>query len=134
MALQTDGKTVVVGQVTVDGKGSSQDATAIVRYNSDGTLDPTFGTGGTTSLSLGDMGLVAAAVLQPDGKIVAANYIVNFAPPTDSYVVRFDTSGALDATFGSGGIVALDNVFVIALALQADGGILAGTGQFPPPG
>jgi hypothetical protein len=46
---------------------------ALARYNSDGTLDPSFGTGGTvtTDFAGGDDSAHALAV-QADGKLVAA--------------------------------------------------------------
>jgi hypothetical protein len=47
---------------------------------------------------IGDTGFTPPAVLQPDGRIVAANFMVNFAP-TAFYVVRFDASGVPDPSF-----------------------------------
>src|SRR5688572_1866139 len=70
LALQSDGKTVVVGS-------SSTDEFAVARYNVDGTPDTTFGPNGngTVLTHLGsseDFAFANAVAIQPDGKIVAA--------------------------------------------------------------
>ncbi len=69
---QADGKLVAAGGST---SGGGQARFALVRYNADGTLDPTFGagTGIVTTLVRGSA-WANALVLQPDGKIVAAGY------------------------------------------------------------
>jgi len=70
MAIQPDGKIVVAG--------ASNSAFALVRYNTDGSLDSTFGSGGKvlTPIGGGNEGATAVAI-QPDGKIVAAGYSNN---------------------------------------------------------
>lgn len=70
VAIQDDGKIVVDGSVLLSG---SENAFALARYNTDGTLDPVFGTGGTVITTFGNLSDSATAVaLQPDGKILAA--------------------------------------------------------------
>jgi len=128
IAMQTDGKIVVAGSTF--GIGSNSDF-AVARYNTDGSLDTTFGTGGivTTSISIGDK--ANAVAIQSDGKIVAAGYSNN-GSLTSFALIRYNANGSLDTTFGTGGIVT--NTIVSGysnasgIAVQADGKIvLAGS-------
>jgi uncharacterized delta-60 repeat protein len=74
------------------------------RYNTDGTLDSTFGNGGTL-LTGGPLTNYAwDPVVQPDGKIVVTGSANKGQYPNQA-VVRYNTDGSLDNTFGSGGIV-----------------------------
>jgi uncharacterized delta-60 repeat protein len=104
VAVQPDGKVVVAGYA-----GS---AFAVVRYNTDGSLDTSFG--GTSAMGkvitqLGgkngyDRGYSLA--LQPDGKIVVAGVnavVVAGISDMDLAVVRYNADGTLDASFGSAG-------------------------------
>src|ERR1039457_5642024 len=70
VAIQSDGKIVAAGY---DDNGSGQDF-ALTRYNTDGSLDNTFGSGGiVTTNAGGDNSSYAQSVaIQSDGKIVAA--------------------------------------------------------------
>src|SRR5437667_3275138 len=71
LVLLPDGKLVAAGYTS----SASNTAFALVRYNADGSLDPSFGTGGKVSTSIGSIDDEAVAlVLQPDGKLVAAGY------------------------------------------------------------
>src|SRR5438034_273599 len=67
LVLQPDGKLVAAGSTST---GSW--AFALVRYTADGSLDGSFGTGGTVTTQIGSSNLAYALVLQPDGKLVAA--------------------------------------------------------------
>jgi uncharacterized delta-60 repeat protein len=107
---------------------------AVARYLPNGTLDPTFGSGGKTTTTIsGALGASAqafGAVIQPDGRIVA----VGFARPgfnTDFALVRYLGDGSLDPSFGVGGIVTTDvgeGDKALSVALQPDGRIIvAGT-------
>jgi uncharacterized delta-60 repeat protein len=101
-----------------------------------GSLDGSFGNGGFATVALGSWVGAAAVVVQPDGKIVTAgegdlgsgNVIVS---------TRMTASGALDPTYGNGGIVTVDingGAGVdsgAGLALQTDGKIvIAGGGRY----
>ena len=108
LALQVDGKIVVVGDSYQAGS-SSQDFTA-VRYHSDGSLDATFGTGGMVTVDFGSSYDSAYGVsIQPDGKIVIAG-ISNQPIPTgsDFAVARLNVDGSLDTTFDVDGKVTTD--------------------------
>ena len=123
--VQPDGRILVVG--TAFGGGADF---ALARYRSDGTLDPTFGTGGrvTTDVSGGD-GMAAAAALLPDGRIVVAGTVFS-ATGADFALARYRPDGTLDPTFGAGGTVRVDvsgtgsHDFAEAVALQPDGRIV----------
>jgi uncharacterized delta-60 repeat protein len=67
VAIQSDGKIVVVGT----GLANQNFADTLIRLNTDGTLDSSFGTGGVANLQTGGFGFFGLAI-QPDGKIVAA--------------------------------------------------------------
>jgi uncharacterized delta-60 repeat protein len=133
VAIQSDGRIVVAGQVTNPGPDTDF---GVARYNTDGTLDATFGTGGLATTSIfTSADLVKDVALQADGKIIVVG---DTSPPSSSdsdfTVVRYDTDGSLDTTFGTGGIARagvssspsfpnhVDNVS--AVAIQIDGGIV----------
>ncbi len=101
--VQPDGKVVAAGW--------SGDNFAVARYNADGRLDSTFGgkTGKgvvSTDINLKSTDGASRLLLQPDGKIVVAGWT---APAnTTSYdlaLVRYNSDGSPDASFGSGGKV-----------------------------
>src|SRR5213593_408962 len=124
LVLQPDGKLVAAGSDV------SQSAFALVRYNANGSLDPTFGMSGTASTPIGiDTSGASALVLQSDGKLVAAGNAWKDSVDADFAVVRYNTNGSLDATFGAGGKVTTsigsDEDDAYALALQPDGKLVA---------
>jgi uncharacterized delta-60 repeat protein len=122
MAVQSDGK-VLVG-------GISAQRFAFARYNSDGTLDATFGTGGAEAIPIGQSDFGLALGIQTDGKIVMAGSasIGNSSPMV---VLRLNRDGSLDTTFNGTGWRAISfggaNASALALAIQGDGKlVLAG--------
>ncbi|HLG03023.1 MAG TPA: T9SS type A sorting domain-containing protein [Bacteroidia bacterium] len=125
IAIQPDGKIVVAG---VSGVFSNYDF-SVVRYNNDGSLDTTFGSGGKIITPIGsghDFGYSLA--IQSDGKIVISGSSV-IGPNTDFAMVRYESTGTLDTTFGSGGIVttAVSPTFdgSQSVFIQPDGKIVA---------
>jgi uncharacterized delta-60 repeat protein len=134
MSIQADGKIVVAGQSRiVPSQGSDF---ALVRYNADGMLDNSFGSGGKVLTDFtGNFDDIAYNVLiQPDGKIVAAGY--NFTTPVANFALaRYNADGSLDNNFGTGGkvVTSVGNFSAfnqrLGAALQADGKIVvAGKG------
>jgi uncharacterized delta-60 repeat protein len=125
IALRPGGKLVVAGQ---SWNGSRYDL-LLARYSPNGTLDPSFGSGGkaTTAISSGDAVAKALAV-QPDGKLVAAGTSSN-AGLQQFALARFSPNGTLDPSFGSEGKVTTavgpDFDGAYALALQPDGKVVA---------
>src|SRR5438094_1716665 len=130
VAVQTDGKLVVVGTTYLDNDFSNEDF-AVARYNPDGTLDKTFGVGGKVQTDFPGLAAVASSVvIQPDGKIVVAGGAFPlFTFLGDFKVVRYNPNGSLDTSFGDGGIVTTsfpgDGSYAFAVALQSDGKIIA---------
>ncbi|PYK35323.1 MAG: hypothetical protein DME58_01610 [Verrucomicrobia bacterium] len=129
VAVQTDGKLVVVGTTYRDNDFSNEDF-AVARYNPDGTLDKTFGVGGKVQTDFPGLAAVASSVVvQPDGKIVVAGGAFPlFTFLGDFKVVRYNSNGALDTSFGDSGIVTTtfpEGSYAFDVALQADGKIIA---------
>jgi len=109
LGIQDDGKIVAAGYSVslIDGT----DDFCLVRYNTDGTLDTTFGTDGivTTPVGSGTEDIASALAIQSDGKIVAAGRSL-VLPTWYSALVRYNTDGTLDTTFGTDGIVTTQEV------------------------
>jgi uncharacterized delta-60 repeat protein len=102
IAVQPDGKILVVG-------AANSTFIFLARYDSGGTPDPTFGTGGLVITDLGaSVQRVNAVRVQPDGKLVIAGPINVTSLDFDELVARYDASGVLDHGFGVGGVVQLD--------------------------
>jgi uncharacterized delta-60 repeat protein len=128
LAIQPDGKIVVVGFTSVAG----QDDFALARFDSDGAPDATFGAGGKVSTDFAGSGDRAHDVaVQADGKLVVSGYASAASGSrvdADFAVARYEADGALDATFGTGGKVRTDVAgladFAQGLAIQGDGKIV----------
>jgi len=119
LALQQDGKIVLAGEATINGDRDF----ALARYNSNGTLDPTFGTGGQVTTTFGQNDVAFSVAVQPDGKIVTAGFgLFKFA------LARYNSNGTLDPSFGTGGQVTTAigglNDGAEHVALQGDGKIV----------
>ena len=129
VAVQADGKLVVVGQTYKHNDYTGEDF-AVARYNTDGTLDSTFGTRGKVRTDFPGLAAVpSSVVIQSDGKIVVAGGAFPlFTFLGDFKVVRYNPNGSLDTSFGDGGIVTTtfpEGSYAFALALQSDGKIIA---------
>ncbi len=125
VVTQPDGKAIAAGY---SNSGAGQEDIALVRYNADGSLDASFGAGGKVITDLGSTDAARSIALQPDGKIVVAG--VRCSPADcDFAVLRYQTDGNLDATFGTGGVVTTDrgpNDQLNGVAIQLDGKIVVG--------
>lgn len=125
VAVQSDGKVVVAGTSNQNGNARI----AVARWNANGTLDPTFGTGGTILQVLvgGDSGF--DILLQPDGKIVVGGTTAGNTGNINFVVLRYTTAGVLDSTWGVSGVATTDfaggHDVLGGIALQSDGKIVA---------
>jgi uncharacterized delta-60 repeat protein len=105
IAVQSNGKILVAGWLTKSAKPDF----AVARYNADGTADITFGSNGVVSTDFFGLEDKANAVaVQDDGSIVVGGHAGITQSTTDFALVRYTATGALDPTFGIGGLVNTD--------------------------
>lgn len=122
--IQTDGKLLVGGYCGIFPRYDF----ALTRYNTNGTIDNSFGLNGTAItpiLNAGDQGLAIA--LQSDGKIIQAGYTDN-GSNGDFALIRYHSNGTLDTSFDIDGkvitAVGSANDLIRTIAIQADGKIV----------
>jgi uncharacterized delta-60 repeat protein len=119
LALAPGGKIVVAGNVW----NGSRQVWGVARLTSSGALDNTFDGDGLFTVGLDRSSSANAVAVQPDGKILVAGHIGG-----DFAVARLAENGALDPSFGQGGL-AINNLggtdVINALALAANGWIYA---------
>ena len=132
LAIDAQNGIIAVGYADITGTAGGS-RLGVVRYNSDGSPDLTFGSNGATLLQILSGGAYGFTVaLQPDGKIVAGGY-ASVAGADYMVLARLNSAGVLDTSFGSGGVVttsfsAFGAVGAVgySMALQADGKIVLG--------
>ncbi|MGD9902716.1 MAG: hypothetical protein AB7U83_04535 [Vicinamibacterales bacterium] len=126
MALRSNGTLLLGGRFT-SFNGQPRNGLALV--DAAGQLDPAF----VVSSATGGVDNVQDIVVQPDGDILLAGNFVGFGQPSSAKLVRVDGTGTIDPSFvprtflGAG----CCNGYVAAIALQADGKVLAG-GSYAP--
>jgi uncharacterized delta-60 repeat protein len=140
--VQSTGKVVVAGAVDHVGAADARDRDiAAVRFDKDGTLDTSFGNGGSAIFDLSDgevngesfvadsaWGLLALA---DDKLVISASRKRAGGTDTDFVLLRLTADGAPDTSFGSDGVFSLDINQRSASArsvLALDGGALLGAG------
>ncbi len=129
VVLADDGK-IVVGGGAIDSLSNTD--FAIVRYNSDGSLDKTFSDDGVQTTDFNsDYDVAFSLAIQNDKKIVVGGRVLN-GSNLDFAIARYNTDGSLDNTFSSDGKnttdFASDNDYGNPIAIQNDGKIvLAGS-------
>lgn len=124
VALQTDGKILVAGRSVEDGNAD----VALVRYNTNGSLDKSFNNDGKVTTAIGsghDFGYSVA--IQTNDKIVVAGTSDN-GSNFDFAIVTYNTNGSLDSSFGEDGKVVTDfnnaNDFASSVILTPEGKIV----------
>jgi len=146
MALQTDGKIVVVGDTQLSVVDDNGNDWAAARFTASGAPDTSFG-GAGTGVIVGDLGSTPGApyheaayavAIQPDGKIVLGGGLTRFNLGSDFLVLRLTSAGVLDAAFGSGGVAQATDIagntdIGRLVGLQSDGKIVIG-GRVAPSG
>jgi uncharacterized delta-60 repeat protein len=104
ISVQPDGKILTAG----GSLGESDVQLALARYNADGSLDPTFGSGGRITHSFGEAAVEKVSmVLLGDGKFVVTGTVSN-GNDFDMGVARFLPDGSLDPSFSTDGKVLVD--------------------------
>jgi uncharacterized delta-60 repeat protein len=144
VTIQQDDRIVTAGKAFKNGKSAIDTGFcfAVARYNSDGSLDKSFGSGGKV---IGDLGEADAIAIQGDGRIVAAGAGLTASEfPTPAFgVARYNVDGTLDTSFGGKGNVITEffpgNTLVSgggnkvrSVAIQVDGKIVAAGSTFNP--
>jgi uncharacterized delta-60 repeat protein len=128
IGIQSDGKIVASGDA---GIGFANSRFALARYNTDGTLDATFGGDGKVTTNFTrrvDTG--NRLVIQTDGKIVVVGAAAADTSNSKFALARYNSDGTLDTTFSGDGKQTTDFTsgfdFGNTLTLQADGRLVAG--------
>lgn len=126
LAIQPDGKIIAVGSSRC---GHYCSKFALARYTSYGSLDSTFGSGGTVTTAIQGSDAAAAVARQHDGKIVVAGTSSRILGAPSFAVARFTDEGSLDTTFGGDGMVTTlvgTASEAAGLAIRGDGKIVVG--------
>ncbi len=145
--VQPDGK-IVGGGYGVDNVGVSAETVIkfeVVRYLSNGELDPSFGSGGMVGVRLpSNFSFGRKLALDANGKLIlSGTYDANPNPLEEDEapaLMRFNSNGSLDSSFGSGGIVVdslgagIEEESIEGMALQPDGKIVTSGSRFAEPG
>jgi uncharacterized delta-60 repeat protein len=117
--VQSSGKIVIAGTIEHDGADDARDRDiALLRLNSDGTLDSSFGSNGITTLDLSEGEVsgtsyvadnIGGMTADESGRLlIHAAKKRDGATDTDFVLLRLSADGALDATFGTNGQTSLD--------------------------
>ena len=126
VALQADGKIVIAGPDNYFGGGYAHDF-GVARFNTDGSLDASFGVSGEATTSFGNFDNTATCVaIQGGGKIVVAGY-TGVEGAFDFAVARYNPDGSLDAGFNGSGMQTTDfggRDVASSVALQPEGKIV----------
>jgi uncharacterized delta-60 repeat protein len=127
IAIQPDGGVLVAGSL-------GHQRSVLIRYRSSGGRDSTFGIGGKVITTIDRGNWATSIIVQPDGKIVTAGSSLDLANVPRFALVRYIKDGSLDRTFGLNGVVRtlFNSATAKAVALQADGSIVAAGRNFSP--
>lgn len=128
--IYDDGKILAAGYTGQD--------IALIRYNSNGTLDLTFNGSGKKSIDFGQSESASTLTVQPDGKLLLGGVSYDAGNDFSKYMlVRVNSDGTVDNTFGTNGQVtttfdAFDYSELTSVALQPDLRIVVtgGVGDF----
>lgn len=128
LVLQNDGKIIAVGT-----SRTQKPAVWVARYNTDGSLDATFGTGGIDTIhntATSSDTAITVAIQQPGGKIIVGGMTgTTFSSGGGSMMLlRLNADGSLDNTFGTNGFTVFTNNLLAGLlrdiTILTDGSII----------
>jgi uncharacterized delta-60 repeat protein len=120
LAIQADGK--ILGAGELGDFASDGNRVVLFRLNFDGSLDQTFGTGGT--IITNSQIHAPKLIIQPDGKFITAAATTILGDTWDFAVKRYNADGSLDQTFGNNGYASNGNGHAQSILLQPDGKIV----------
>jgi len=136
LVIQQDGKILANGYTYV----FPNTVISTIRYNSDGSIDGSFGTNGIVYTDpTGHGGTATDIDVQSDGKIVICGYGYDSITISghDIYLLRYNTDGSPDTSFGTNGFVITalgpETDAANTLLIQPDGKIIIG-GEFQTDG
>lgn len=106
LELDPQGRILALGQKQGSGGDPDSSQIAVARFDADGSLDATYGTGGKAEATLGGSTNGYDAALDKIGRLVIAGSITTDGyVNVDGFLTRFGPEGALDTTFGQGGFI-----------------------------
>jgi uncharacterized delta-60 repeat protein len=126
--MQDNGYVVLMGSYSFPASGVIQ--IGLSRHQVDGTIDTSFGVNGFLNINVNDKTYGNSIVLQQDGKIVVAGYISTSASTRSLLVIRLNSNGSFDSTFGTNGITLFNNdIKGNSVEIQSDNKIVIGGGN-----
>ena len=136
VAIQSDQKIVGFGMTM--GEGNFNFDLCIVRLLPDGSVDTSFGTNGYYTYDhAGESDFIYEGMILPDGRILACGAVSNSADDTEIMLLRLNSDGTPDDTFGGGDGMAVHTIntgqdYANTMLLHSDGSIvIAGTTAVP---
>ena len=128
IVIQNDGKIIAVGVI----QDNAAYKGAIVRFNTDGSIDKSFGNDGKVIKSINGNQITSfgSVKLLSDGEIIVGGYTAHSSGGgEDSMLMRFDNNGTLDKSFGNAGVIIEDigkgySDTISDIAIQTDGKIV----------
>jgi uncharacterized delta-60 repeat protein len=135
VVLQTDGKILVTGSKYNSTKVNfvNDDDFALVRYESNGTVDTSFGENGRVITSIGSRDIAKSVTVHSDGKILLAGSAYMGSTREDFTLVRYNNDGTLDLSFDLDGKTTVAQIYgtnstsnesISSVVEQPDGKIL----------
>lgn len=129
LAVQDDGKILAAGSFSVPAQSGGA---GVVRFNADGSVDPTFNVGAGVVDDGGSVGTAYTLTVLTSGQILVGGAFVTFNGVDTAGLVRLNTDGSVDTTFNPGGtgIAANDYGQDVRSVVVAGGGAILIGGHF----
>lgn len=126
VAVQSNGKVVAVGYSLM---GPENSDVIIARFNTDGAFDPTFNEGVPITFDEGGLDFATDVAIQEDGKIIIIGSYQVAVDDLDLFIIRLNSDGTPDGTFGMGGVQILDTYtgfeMITSITILESGKIMA---------
>jgi|GEM_PF-2011124 len=130
--LQSNGKTLLIGQSNCSDIDEFDGKVTLVRLETDGSVDHTFGSLGITTTSVLNYSAALAGVLDTSNNIIVGGFAGQSGINAKLLLARYSSAGIIDTTFGVNGITLTNTPtngeLVRGLVLQSDGKIVAAGG------
>lgn len=124
LLIKSDGKILAAGRVVLM---TFDEIPALVQYNTDGSLDSSFGDNGKVERYIENIETITDIALTKDGKIIATGEPTSFGN-SDFALLRFFPNGTLDSSFGTNGVIITDfdnsDDVSYSLSVQSDNAIV----------